>query len=193
MRAGRQAVLAALVAAMLSAGATRAARCEVRPAAPPALPTASAALPTTTPARVATPTHRSATPALHTATTARPLHHHARHGALVHRATRRHVAAEIRVHPRVLRTAAGTPAPAAPPAPARESHPRAALLSAQRRGAHLEVQHHAAGLAGRRGAAGSRNRRDRDQQGDDRRPGAVGHGPGNLPPASGASRNRTNS
>ena len=134
MRAGRQAVLAALVAAMLSAATTRAARCELRAAAPPALPTATEALHTAPPARVATPVHRAATaghgvatPALHTATIARPLHHHARHGALAHRATRRHVAAEIRVHPPGLRTAAGTPAPAAPPAPARESHPRAAL------------------------------------------------------------------
>jgi hypothetical protein len=133
VRAGRQAVLATLVAAMLSAAATRAARCEVRATATPALVTATEALHTATPARVATPAHRAATaghgvatPALHTATIARPLHHHARHGALAHRATRRHVSAEIRVHPRALRTVAGT-APAAPPAPARESHPRAAL------------------------------------------------------------------
>jgi hypothetical protein len=116
-----------MVAAMLCAGATRAVRCDVRP-------TATAAFQTATPAhiappapRAATPAHGSATPALHTATTARPLHHRARHGALAHRAARRHVTPEIRVHHPALRTAGNATAPAAPPAPARESHPRAAL------------------------------------------------------------------
>jgi len=115
-----------MIAAMLCAGATRAVRCDVRPTATAAFQTATPAHIATPAPRAAAPGHGSATPALHTATTARPLHHQLRHGSLAHRAARRHVAPEIRARHPSLHTA-GAPAPAAPPAPARESHPRAAL------------------------------------------------------------------
>ena len=125
MRAGERAALAVMIAAMLCAGVTRAVRCDVRPTATPALHTATPAHLATP--RAATPGRRSATPALHTATTARPLRHHLHHGALAHRPAGRHVGPEVRARRPALRTAGNAPAPAAPPAPARESHPRAAL------------------------------------------------------------------
>lgn len=115
-----------MVAAMLSAGAARAVRCDVRHTEASALHTAAPAFHAATPARrTATPALRTATPALHTAAPARQLHHRARHIAFAtHRPARRHVTPELRAHHPALRPAGSAPAP---PAPARESHPRAAL------------------------------------------------------------------
>jgi hypothetical protein len=67
----------------------------------------------------------AASPALHTATHARPLHGLKHRGTPVRRASRRHVATELRARSGALRPAAAAPVPNR--APARESHPRAAL------------------------------------------------------------------
>jgi len=108
VRAGERAALAVVFAAMLSVGAARAVRCDVRHTATPALHTAAPALRTTPPLR--------------------QLHHRAHPGALAtHRSTRRHGTPEIRAHHPALRSAGSVPARPASPAPARESHPRAAL------------------------------------------------------------------
>jgi hypothetical protein len=66
----------------------------------------------------------AASPAIHTATHARPLHGHKHRGTAVRRASRRHVTTELRAQRGASRPAA---APVPNRAPARASHPRAAL------------------------------------------------------------------
>jgi hypothetical protein len=156
VRVREQTALAVLVAAMLSAGAAHVARsdaglsaadaadalcCDERLAAIAAATRLCSDGPLTADAggevarasdapaaRAAAALPRAAratgSPALHTATPARPLHHHLHHGALAAHHPGRRPTPELRAHRQALRPAGGAPVP---PAPARESHPRAAL------------------------------------------------------------------
>ena len=74
-------------------------------------------------------------PALHTATHARPAHRRLHHGALAMRhAARRHTTPELHAHREPMRPVENAPVPAAP---ARESHPRAALPNLVRPAHHV--------------------------------------------------------
>jgi hypothetical protein len=107
-----RAALAIIVAGILSAVVTRAARSNDDLAN--AAAQRSIARPTTT-------------AALHTATPAHPLRHHARHVPLaVRRHRRAHVTPELRAQKPALQPVAASQ-PQGPATPARESHPRAAL------------------------------------------------------------------
>ena len=166
-RAGERTALAIVLAGILTACAIRAARCDVDlsgidcAASAIAAPcegglTATAAVTTAAIAVPASPSHadlggapgatsaenvprcaarHTATAAVHTATPARSPHRHAHRGALAaRRASRRHATPELRAHSQPLRTAS---VPPAPPAPPRESHPRAALPVLVRPAHHL--------------------------------------------------------
>src|SRR5262245_27526651 len=122
-KARKRAVLAIIVAGILSAVVIRAARSDDDLANSAAR--CAARHDHVTSASCCAARH-TATAALHTATPAHPLRHHARHASLAARRHRRApVTPELRAQNPTLRTVAATPP--APAAPARESHPRAAL------------------------------------------------------------------